>query len=538
MSDAKKNFFQDTVNTKIQRRFDLVFDRSNKSKSSSDFINIEAANMFQNKKQELTSVVEDKIIDIDFDLDSRIDESDILEIKNDTNTRLSVVPDFKIDQTLPELSNKDDFAIEFSGTNNKTEIASKKENQNTSNSSSTLDLMFDEAILIGSLAMKEGTQKTIVFDKNQLTNTENDFDPFVEDELLGESKLSAESMSTEEALANMETTINDILKPNRFDATEEIDLTEFKTQDQAEITFYGEAKQIESMVFNLSPQSEKTDSNGFDLSSVEFADNEIYDEMAAANSTTKDYLAIEKTAIKPKANVQLVAEIEPPPIQTIQQKNINLEGPVHLSASEETRFLATIRQLREEREDLLSQIKKHKAEAKEFEQDNLTLKAALDESKIEISILRKRHLVEIEDMKYRLSLSDEKRLLAEERAKLSESKREKLEQKVRIDFNQVKLREKELETKLEMLSIDVDSQVHSRDQKILELRRKIDALEFNMENVSIRDQKSQDDKRKVEDKLNKIMKTLRYSIKNLEDDIDQAEDDIQDARNDEDRSKT
>ncbi len=538
MSDAKKNVFQDTVNTKIQRRFDLVFDRSNKSKSSSDFINIEAANMFQNKKQELTSVVEDKIIDIDFDLDSRIDESDILEIKNDTNTRLSVVPDFKIDQTLPELSNKDDFAIEFSGTNNKTEIASKKENQNTSNSSSTLDLMFDEAILIGSLAMKEGTQKTIVFDKNQLTNTENDFDPFVEDELLGESKLSAESMSTEEALANMETTINDILKPNRFDATEEIDLTEFKTQDQAEITFYGEAKQIESMVFNLSPQSEKTDSNGFDLSSVEFADNEIYDEMAAANSTTKDYLAIEKTAIKPKANVQLVAEIEPPPIQTIQQKNINLEGPVHLSASEETRFLATIRQLREEREDLLSQIKKHKAEAKEFEQDNLTLKAALDESKIEISILRKRHLVEIEDMKYRLSLSDEKRLLAEERAKLSESKREKLEQKVRIDFNQVKLREKELETKLEMLSIDVDSQVHSRDQKILELRRKIDALEFNMENVSIRDQKSQDDKRKVEDKLNKIMKTLRYSIKNLEDDIDQAEDDIQDARNDEDRSKT
>ncbi len=78
-----------------------------------------------------------------------------------------------------------------------------------------------------------------------------------------------------------------------------------------------------------------------------------------------------------------------------------------------------------------------------------------------------------------------------------------------------------------MLSIDVGSQVQSRDQKILELRRKIDSLEFNMENVSIREHKSLDDKRKLEDKLNKIMKTLRHSIKNLEDDIDQVGDESQ-----------
>jgi len=64
----------------------------------------------------------------------------------------------------------------------------------------------------------------------------------------------------------------------------------------------------------------------------------------------------------------------------------------------------------------------------------------------------------------------------------------------------------------------------------LELRRKIDSLEFNMENVSIKEQKSEDDKRKLEDKLTKIMKTLRHSIKNLEDDIDQATGEDQDDR--------
>ena len=64
----------------------------------------------------------------------------------------------------------------------------------------------------------------------------------------------------------------------------------------------------------------------------------------------------------------------------------------------------------------------------------------------------------------------------------------------------------------------------------MELRRKIDSLEFNMENVSIKEHKSQDDKRKLEDKLNKIMKTLRHSIKNLEDDIEQASDESMDEK--------
>ncbi len=119
-------------------------------------------------------------------------------------------------------------------------------------------------------------------------------------------------------------------------------------------------------------------------------------------------------------------------------------------------------------------------------------------------------------------MAEEKRVYSDEKMRNLEKIKEKLEQKARIDISQVRQREKELESKLELMAMDVDSQVHSRDQKILELRRKIDALEFNMENASIREQKSNDDKRKLEDKLNKIMKTLRNSIKNLEDDIEES----------------
>lgn len=195
------------------------------------------------------------------------------------------------------------------------------------------------------------------------------------------------------------------------------------------------------------------------------------------------------------------------------------------------RFQATIRALREEREDLFTQVKAMKAALKESEQDNLTLRANLDEAKIEVTILRKRHQGEIEELRHQAALNEEKRLFAEERAKQAEAKREKLEQKVRIDFNQVKQREKELESKLELLSMDVDSQVQSRDHKILELRRKIDALEFNMENASIKEQKSHEDKRKLEDRLSKVMKTLRQSIKNLEEDMQQQAETILKEKN-------
>jgi len=55
--------------------------------------------------------------------------------------------------------------------------------------------------------------------------------------------------------------------------------------------------------------------------------------------------------------------------------------------------------------------------------------------------------------------------------------------------------------------------------KILELKRKIDQLEFNMENVVIREQKSREDKIKLEERLQRMMKTLRGSIQLLEDDM-------------------
>lgn len=194
------------------------------------------------------------------------------------------------------------------------------------------------------------------------------------------------------------------------------------------------------------------------------------------------------------------------------------------------RMQTTLRHLRAEREQMLKDLSSLKTEKKLLEQDNLGLKAEIDELKIELSIVKKRHNDEVGELRYQARVSDEKKALLEEKVKTFQKEFDRINQKVRVDINQVKQREKELEGKLELMAMDSSHQIQSRDNKILELKRKIDALEFNMENISIQEQKAKDDKTKVEERLRKIVKTLRGSIKLLEDDIDLNQDFLEEIK--------
>lgn len=187
---------------------------------------------------------------------------------------------------------------------------------------------------------------------------------------------------------------------------------------------------------------------------------------------------------------------------------------------EESNVGAMIRELREDRDRLLLEVTQISAQFKENEQMLLSLRASLEEAKIENSILKKRQSREFDEAKYQAEVYEDKMYKALESAKIAEDKVVKLQQSIRIDFNQVKQREKELESKLELLMMDFESQVKLRDQKILDFRRKLDSLEFNLESTNLREQKAVEEKKRVEDRLTKIMKTLKHSLHTLEDEVD------------------
>lgn len=177
---------------------------------------------------------------------------------------------------------------------------------------------------------------------------------------------------------------------------------------------------------------------------------------------------------------------------------------------------STIRSLRDDREILLVKIAKLEEERNGYQQDYVTMKADLDDKKIEISLIKKRHADENNNLRYQLSLSEDKRAMLEEKNKLLRQEFDKLSQKVRVDFSKIQMREKELENQLELLKSDSEIQIRNRDSKILDLKRKIDTLEFDMENITHKESESRNVKLELENKLDKTIKTLRLAITSLE----------------------
>ena len=522
----------DQLNDRIQRRFDLVFKAAEVKRKIAEMPDSESLSMtmgesFRAEDSGMSAPAnkkdsgESQVIDLDFTIEDELSEevAPVKEVSSPSNKNiiadesgLDFSLDFnEVDDLVPEKMPPSMPSMASNQTNSGLTLA-----PNDTNSGFSLEGI--EPLQ----DFNENTQKTIVINSSALSNV--DLQSFSLDQPEEEiPQGTADLMSTEEAKANIESTIKDIIRPKK-DATQEFDISMLSTSDKTPSDGFS----LPELSASLQADRSVTHSTTRDLNIDEDGTGFTIDDTTPIEGTSEFNLDAFNGAVTPQFSNTPLAEVAPrrekvAEAQPMPEREVRIE---RMNDEDSVRFHATIRQLREEREELLGQIKAMKVDQRELEQDNLSLKAGLDEAKIEISILRKRHMVELEDMKYRLTLSEEKKALAEEKARQSELRREKLEQKVRIDYNQVKLREKELESKLEMLTMDIDSQVHGRDQKILELRRKIDALEFNMENASIKEQRSNEDKRRLEDKLNKIMKTLRHSIKNLEEDIDLAQEDV------------
>jgi hypothetical protein len=186
-------------------------------------------------------------------------------------------------------------------------------------------------------------------------------------------------------------------------------------------------------------------------------------------------------------------------------------------SGEMERMQATISNLRADRDELLSKIQKLEEEKVLQARNNLTLRAELDEKKIELTIIRKKLNEEINELKDRARLWDERRLILEEKNKILKQEVDKASQKNKMDMKKIQLRERELEQKLELLKSDAETQIRSRDLKILELKRKIDSMEFDMESISMQEKRSVESRFELEDKLDKAIKTLRSAINVLED---------------------
>lgn len=180
------------------------------------------------------------------------------------------------------------------------------------------------------------------------------------------------------------------------------------------------------------------------------------------------------------------------------------------------RLQATLNHLRSDREELLKKIDGYEEDKIHHQRQLLSLRAELDEKKIETQLMKKRMGEETQDLRYSLQLEQERRQIADEKLKAQQAEMAAVQQKIRMEVRKVSGHERELEQQLELLKSDAETQIRNRDLKILELKRRLDAMEFDVENMSAIEKKTLENKQELEVKLDKAIRTLRAAIGILE----------------------
>jgi hypothetical protein len=180
------------------------------------------------------------------------------------------------------------------------------------------------------------------------------------------------------------------------------------------------------------------------------------------------------------------------------------------------RLGATISHLKNDRAELLKKMDEMEKEKSHHQRQMLTLRAELDEKKVEVTIVRKKMGQEIDDLRLKVQIMEEKKALADEKNRLLVQEMEKGQHQNRLDHRKVSARERELEQKLELLKSDAETQIMHRDKMILDLKRKIDGMEFDLDSLNSLEKKSIASKVDLETKLDKAIKTLRSAITILE----------------------
>ncbi|PWU12536.1 MAG: hypothetical protein C5B49_16200, partial [Bdellovibrio sp.] len=100
---------------------------------------------------------------------------------------------------------------------------------------------------------------------------------------------------------------------------------------------------------------------------------------------------------------------------------------------------------------------------------------------------------------------------------------EELESRMSTDVKKVRVRERELENRLELARLEKTALIRSKDETILDLKRTIDLLNAELESYK---QKTLDLQQKIEDvqeQVGRTVRALRLALSNLETDETIAE---------------
>src|SRR3989338_3830766 len=130
--------------------------------------------------------------------------------------------------------------------------------------------------------------------------------------------------------------------------------------------------------------------------------------------------------------------------------------------------------------------------------------------------LRERTAKDVKSREQEVQTKADKLLLAERRCEIAEKKYEELKERVKKDIQQIRIHEKELEARLEILKRDSETLLVAKYRKLLEFKRKIDSLEYEMESLVEKEKAAQKKIEGWKERMNRVLRALKLGTSLLE----------------------
>jgi hypothetical protein len=178
-------------------------------------------------------------------------------------------------------------------------------------------------------------------------------------------------------------------------------------------------------------------------------------------------------APEPRPALKLVSEANPD-VEALrnylamrEQDVAVLNGQIRSSKERLAQVEAEFRMEKSRNSELQELLSKAEQTIKNYDQDK----------RVDMEVVEK----QVEDLDRQLKERTEKARTVEGKLRLMNEEVIKIKDRVRVDIRRIRVREKELEGQLEIMKKDSAALLQARDEKILELKRRVDLLEFNME---------------------------------------------------------
>lgn len=118
---------------------------------------------------------------------------------------------------------------------------------------------------------------------------------------------------------------------------------------------------------------------------------------------------------------------------------------------------------------------------------------------------------ELNEARFQLKARTDKARLLENQVRDANEEIERIKERVRGDIRKIRVREKELENRLEIIKKDSEALIAARDGKIIELKRKLDLLEFNMDLLQDQYGREKETTEHLRERLAKVSQIVRVA---------------------------